>query len=444
MKTALLGIFSFGLAVVSALAAAPPASTTAFVNVTVLPMNSERTLANQTVIVKGDRIAEVGPAVSVQIPADAQRIGGAGKFLIPGLGEMHGHNPPVGSPPEMFENVFFLFVANGVTTVRSMLGFPGQLEWREKARRGDLIAPTLYLAGPSFTGNGPNATTTPRQAIERVRAQKAEGWDLLKVHPGLKLEVYDAMAKTATEVGIEFSGHIPADVGLVRAIERGQKTVDHLDGYIEHLDAKRGPIDPAKLDAVVKMTRETQTWVVPTMVLWETILGSARLEEVAAFPELKYMPRRMVENWKTSYDRKVSARSFNAREAKQVAANRKVLLKALADGGANIIFGTDAPQQFSVPGFSIHREMKAMREAGMSNFAILQSATKNVGEYLKAKDAFGTVAPGQRADLVLLEANPLTDLSNVAKRSGVMVRGKWISEADIQARLLKIAGESAK
>src|SRR5688572_25292175 len=180
------------------------AATVAFVNVTVIPMDSERVLTGQTVLVKDDRIVEITPSNQATIPGDAQQINGAGKFLIPGLAEMHGHNPSPGSTPEVFEHVFFLFVSNGVTTVRSMLGFPGQLEWREKARRGEIIAPTLYLAGPSFTGNGPTATTTPRQAIERVRAQKAEGWDLLKVHPGLKLEVYDAMAKTAKEVGIEF------------------------------------------------------------------------------------------------------------------------------------------------------------------------------------------------------------------------------------------------
>src|SRR5688572_1863289 len=400
MKTRLPLFFTLGLAAVSATAATPSPSTTAFLNVTVLPMDSERTLANQTVLVKGDRITQVGPADRVDIPSDAQRIDGAGKFLIPGLGEMHGHNPPVGSPPELFENVFFLFVANGVTTVRSMLGFPGQLEWREKARRGDFIAPNLYLAGPSFTGNGPSATTTPQQAIDRVRAHKAEGWDLLKVHPGLKRDVYDAMAKTAKEVGMESPGHIPVAVGLVHAIDQGQRTIDHLDGYIEHLEANRGPIDRAKLDAIVKKTRDTETWVVPTMVLWETILGSAKLEEVAAFPELKYMPARMVENWKASYERKVKAPNFNAREANQIAANRKVLLKALADGRTNIIFGTDAPQQYSVPGFSIHREMRAMKEAGMSNFAILQSATKNVGEYMGTRDKFGTIAAGQRADLV--------------------------------------------
>jgi imidazolonepropionase-like amidohydrolase len=438
MKTTILRLLCCVIALVTAVSAATPA-TIAFVDVTVIPMDTERTLARQTVIVKGDRIAEIGATGSVDIPADAQRINGSGKVLIPGLAEMHGHNPPVGSPPELFENVFFLFVANGVTTVRSMLGFPGQLEWREKARRGEIVAPNLYLAGPSFTGNGPTATTTPRQAIDRVRAQKAEGWDLLKVHPGLKLEVYDAMAATAKEVGIEFSGHIPADVGLVRAIERGQRTVDHLDGYIEHLGAKDAPVDRAKLAEIVRTTREAGTWVVPTMVLWETILGAAKAEELAAFPELKYMPRQMVESWKTGYSRRVGSPSFNAAQTRQIAENRKVVLKALADGGVNILFGTDAPQQYSVPGFSIHRELRAMKAAGLSNFAILQSATKNVGEYYKARDSFGTVAVGQRADLVLLNGNPLSDLGNVAKRAGVMVRGRWLPESEIQAQLARIA-----
>lgn len=419
--------------------ATAPAATVAFVDVSVLPMDTERVLGGQTVIVRGDRIVMVGPAASVAVPADAQRIDGAGRFLMPGLAEMHGHNPAGGSPPALFEQVFFLFVANGVTTVRSMLGFPGQLEWREKARRGELVAPTLHLAGPSFTGSGPTATTSVRQAEQRVRAQKVEGWDLLKVHPGLKLDVYDAMARTAKEVGIEFSGHIPADVGLARAIERGQRTIDHLDGYIEQLNARDGPIDPAKLAAIVKLTRDSGAWVVPTMVLWETIIGSANARELEAFPELKYMPRAMVESWKTNYQRRTTASGFNAAQARQIAANRRVLLKALADGGVKILFGTDAPQQFSVPGFSIHRELRAMQEAGMTPFAILQSATKNVGEYYQNVDTFGLVAVGHRADLVLLTADPLRDLGHVARRAGVMVRGKWIPEAEIQRRLAQIA-----
>lgn len=441
-KTFLFFLSSMGVLAPLAVAATNAVPTVAFVNVTVLPMDSERTLPRHTVLVQGDRIIEAGPTASVRVPPQAQRIDGSGKFLMPGLSEMHGHNPPPGSTPEYVEQVYFLFLANGVTTVRSMLGYPGQIALREKVKSGAMLGPTLYLAGPSFSGAGANAVQTPEQAIERVRAQKAEGYDLLKVHPGLKRDVYDAMARTAKEVGLEFSGHVPTDVGLVHAIKSGQRTIDHLDGYIEDLAASSGAVDPAKLAEIVTLTRETGTWVVPTMVLWETIIGSAAPAELAAFPELKYVPRRMVDGWKTSYERKVNAPTFNRAEAKQIAANRNVLLRALADGGARIAFGTDAPQIYSVPGFSVHREFTAMKEAGMSAFAVLQSATKAVGDYYKDVDSFGTVAVGQRADLILLNENPLTDLSNMARRAGVMVRGKWISETEIQSRLEQISAST--
>jgi imidazolonepropionase-like amidohydrolase len=317
-----------------------------------------------------------------------------------------------------------------------MLGWPGQIELREKVKRGELLGPTLHLAGPSFSGA---SIQSAAQAEARVREQKAQGWDLLKVHPGLKRDHYDAMARSAKEVGIRFAGHIPADVGLVHAIEQGQETVDHLDGYIEYLGATDRPVDPAKLTAVVKLTRESGTWVIPTMCLWETILGAADLEKMSNYPELKYMPPDQVEQWKKSYQALLN-RNDNRKPAQQTAANRKVLLKALSDGGVKILFGTDAPQQFSVPGFSIHREIRAMAEAGMRPHEILKSATANVGEYFKDKDRFGVIAPGTRADLLLLEANPLEDASNVARRSGVMVRGRWLTEGEIQTRLEKIAG----
>ena len=307
MKLA-LRFLVLGSALASFAFAATP-TTTAFVDVTVLPMDSERTLARQTVIVRDGRIAEVGPVAAVQVPADAQRIDGTGKFLLPGLGEMHGHNPAAGSPPELFENVLFLFVANGVTTVRSMLGSAGQLEWREKGRRDEIVAPNLYLAGPSFSGQ---TAASPQAAIERVRAQKAEGWDLLKIHPGIKPEVYAALAKTAKEVGIEFSGHIPADVGLVACINHGQRTVDHLDGYLEHLQALDAPLDRAKLAEIVTFTREKGAWVVPTMALWEVIVGAPKPADLASYPELRYLPRAMVEGWKTNYVQRVGAANFNA------------------------------------------------------------------------------------------------------------------------------------
>lgn len=434
-------LLTLGLLCGLSLAMAADSGTVAFVDVTVVPMDTERVLPGQTVLVKGDRIVELGSVASVRVPEGAQKIDGRGKFLMPGLAELHGHNPPLGSSKQYFEDVFHLFVANGVTTVRSMQGFAGQLEWREKARRGEIVAPTLYLAGPSFSGQ---SVPSPQSAIERVRAQKAEGWDLLKIHPGIKPEVYAALARTAKEVGIEFSGHIPADVGLVACIEQGQRTVDHLDGYIEYLRAKDGPIDPARLAEIVKLSRDSGVWVVPTMPLWEVILGVPGQKQLDAYPELKYMPRAVRESWRRSYASRQANPNFDRPQARRIAENRAVLLKALHEGGVRILFGTDAPQQYSVPGFSIHRELAAMRAAGLSNFAVLQTATKNVGDYYKQVDAFGTVAAGQRADLLLLRGNPLEDLGHVAKRAGVMVRGRWLAESDIQAGLAQIAARGAE
>jgi imidazolonepropionase-like amidohydrolase len=416
--------------------ATAPATPVAFVDVTVLPMDSDRVLTRQTVLVTGDRITAVGPHDAIPIPAAARRINGEGKFLLPGLGEMHGHNPSPSSSRQAVENIYFLFVANGVTTVRSMLGWAGQLELRDQVNAGEILGPTLYLAGPSFSGT---TVQSPGQARQRVRDQKAEGWDLLKVHPGIRRDVYDAMARTADDLKIRFAGHVPADVGLVHAIGKRQETIDHLDGYIEHLKAETGPVDRERLAEIVKLTRDTNTAVVPTMVLWETIIGAGSLSQMSAFPELVYMPAAMVRSWQQGYSNTVGNPNFDRARATRIAANRKVVLKALSDGGVTILFGTDAPQVFSVPGFSVHREMKAMAEAGMSNYEILRSATRNVGEYFKARDKFGTVAAGQRADLLLLDANPLTDVAHVARRAGVMVRGRWLPDAEIQAGLAKVA-----
>jgi len=440
MKLRASALFSlFVLTAGWVVAAQPRLETVAFVAVSVLPMDRNAVLSGQTVVVTGTRITAVGPTDAVAIPSGAQRIDGTDKFLMPGLGEMHGHNPPLGSSQAYIENVYFLFLANGVTTVRGMLGWPGQIELREKINKGEILGPTLYLAGPSFSGT---TVRSPAQAEARVREQNAEGWDLLKVHPGLKRADYDRMAQTADALGIRFAGHIPADVGLVHAIERRQETVDHLDGYIEFLNAENSPIDSAKLAEIVKLTRETGTWVVPTMVLWETIVGAAALSEMSQYPELRYMPAAEVRRWKTTYEKRLGDSKFDRTRAATTAANRRIVLKALNDTGAKIVFGTDSPQQFSVPGFSVHREMQAMAAAGMTPFEILQSATHNVGDYLKRKDTFGLVAPGHRADLILLRANPLTDLKHVAQRIGVMVRGRWIPETEIKAGLAKIAAES--
>jgi len=412
------------------------ASITAFVNVNMVPMDRERVVESQTVIVRNGRIAEIGPANKVKVPDGATRVEGAGKYLMPGLAEMHGHIPPPNAPKTYTESVLFLYAANGITTVRGMLGAPNQLELRDRANRGEIVSPTLYLAGPSFNGNSVNS---PEQAVSMVRSQKQEGWDLLKVHPGLTRDEYDAMAKTAKEVGIRFAGHIPAEVGLIHALEMGQETIDHVDGYIEYLNGDAGALDEAKLADVVRRTKTAGVWIVPTMVLWETLIGYADQNTLATMPELKYAPPQQVEQWKTAHQNRLNQPNFDRKKAELIATNRMRILKSLHDVGVRILLGTDAPQQFSIPGFSIHREMAFMVKCGFTPYQVIQSGTKNVGDYFKGKDDFGTVEVGKRADLILVQGNPLKDVANIAKSAGVMVRGRWMPEAEIRGKLDEIA-----
>jgi imidazolonepropionase-like amidohydrolase len=407
------------------------AETTVFRNVNVVSMTSPKVLAKQTVVVTDGRITQV--AKSAKVPKDATVVDGTGKYLMPGLAEMHGHVPPMNAPNNQTADVLFLYVANGITTVRGMLGHPGQLALREQANTSKIVAPTLYLAGPSFNGNSVNSV---QEAIDKVRAQKKEGWDLLKVHPGLSRDEYDAMARTAAEEKIRFGGHVPADVGLLHAIEMGQETFDHIDGYVEQLGADRGPVDGKALAELVKRSKDAGVWIVPTSALWEVLYNAIPLETLTAYPELKYAPKGAVDAWVKAYN----GRQVPPEVSRNVIRNRVTILRALHQGGVKILMGTDAPQQFSVPGFSLHRELLRMRDAGMSSYEILKSGTVNVGEYFKASDSFGTIEPGQRADVVLLEANPLEDIANVSKIAGVMVRGTWLSRADLDAGLKKIEG----
>ena len=401
-------------------------------NVTVIAMNDLTPTMKQNVIVRDGKIESVSPKLA-KMPEGTKVIDGTGKFLIPGLAEMHGHIPPPTEKAEVIEDTLFLYLANGITTVRGMQGHPGQLELRAKAKSGELDSPNLYLAGPSFNGN---TVHSPEEAIARVRQQKQEGWDLLKVHPGLTREQYDAMAKTAREEKIRFGGHVPEDVGVLHALEMGQETFDHIDGFDAYLEADKGPIDRKKLAELVRKTKQAGAWIVPTSALLEVIYGGVPLTTLQAYPELQYVPQSSVDEWSKAYEER--AAEIPREAAKNILDGRAKILAALNEAGVGILMGTDAPQQFSVPGFSLHREMRVMQAAGMTPYQVLRSGTRNVGDYF-SKENFGTIEPGKRADLVLLDSNPLEDLSAVDQVAGVMVRGHWFSRETIDARLAAIA-----
>jgi imidazolonepropionase-like amidohydrolase len=422
----------------------PPQATLAFVDVNVVPMDAEQVLPNQTVVVRAGKIVALGGTASTQVPADAQRIDGRGKYLMPGLAEMHGHVPTAEGVSS--HNTLFMYVANGVTTVRGMQGGPYHITMREQLARGEVLGPRFFAAGPQLSQNSARTPEAGRMAVQR---QKEMGFDLLKIQEGLALEVYDSIVSAAKALRIPFGGHVPDAVGLWHALSAGQVTVDHLDNYMEAVQAPDFPAevlqlvpesrvrDPVarRIAAVAEATRRAGVAVVPTMPLWEMLYTPPDSAEIAGRADLKYMPRFTVESWfRDIRTPRIPREQYNSWKSM-----RNSILKALSDAGATILLGTDSPQRMSVPGFSIHHEMKSMAVAGMTPYQILRSGTWNVAAHFGLLEESGSIAVGKRADLILVNANPLADVANVANRTGVVVNGRWLPEDDIQNRLRRIA-----
>lgn len=418
--------------------AAQQPSLVAIENVNIIPMDRERVVAGQNVLVRDGRIAEIGAATAVTPPSGATRADGRGKFLIPALAEMHAHIPV----DENAERVLFMYVANGIGTIRSMLGDPVHLTLRDRAAKGEIVAPTMYLSGPSFSGE---STPTPQSASARVMEQRKAGYDLLKILPGLSRSAFDATAAAADKAGIRFAGHIPTDVGLDRALEAKYSTIDHLDGYLEALAKPGAPgtelfgidlvgrLDEAKIPSLVARTKAAGTLIVPTQTLLDNWYGQTDVDVMRAWPEIRYASAAQVEQW-TATTRK-NTMAYSPEHRRQFLALRRRLIKALHDGGVGILLGSDAPQTWNVPGFSIHRELATYVSAGLTPYEALVTGTRAVAAHLGRLDRTGTVETGKQADLILLDANPLEAISNTTKVSGVMVGGRWWSKAEIDKRL---------
>ena len=425
---------------------------TAFVNANVLPMDAERVLEGRTVVIAGGRIAAIGPSSEVGPAEGVEIIDAAGGYLLPGLAELHGHLPTPRMADRDAQNLLFLYIANGVTTVRGMQGHPSQFRLRTRVDSGAVVGPRLLLGSVSINGRD---VSTPEQAEQAVREYQVAGYDLIKMLEGVSVEAYDAAVRTAAELGIPLAGHVPDSVGLRHALASGQASIDHLDNYIEalvpddelpdDLPAIVGlgglleRVDESRLPEVVNATLEAGAWVVPTMVLWETGIFAARpaAEVEAERPEVRYMPPETVERWRQAVAG--SLERGDVETNRQIAELRRAILLALYEAGANIALGTDSPQTFSVPGFSAHRELRYYVELGMTPYDALVIGTRKPAEYFGADDEFGTVAVGRSADLILLTADPLADIANTERRAGVMVRGRWFPEDEIQRRLEEIA-----
>jgi hypothetical protein len=442
----MIGLRSFAVVVVAVPMAVPAhyrdaqrpvpkalSEVTAFVDVNVVPMDRERVLANQTVLVHNGWITALGPVTQVKVPEGAVRIDGRGKFLIPGLADMHAHLALVTMDTAVAERWLSLYVLAGVTTIRNMdyrpgkdgLNGPSLLRLRVRAAASELLSPRIYTSGPwgpkhyiSVDNNAP----APRldSVAAYVAAYKAAGYDFIKVHDETAV-IYDSVAAAARRLGIPVAGHMPGYKGTGMAFERfkqsltGMRSNEHLAGFRVALrtwgdsggrcpmaDSGRRRVGSGRecelegIRLLAETAQRANVWSCPTLVI------------------------------------KGNGYGINGQQ-----------VKALHDAGVGLLLGADAvPDSRGSPG-QVHQELNALVRAGLTSYQALVTGTRNVAQYFGTLDSSGTVAVGKQADLVLLYGNPLADIRHTQEQAGVMIRGRWLDRVELDHRLLDSAGRNA-
>jgi imidazolonepropionase-like amidohydrolase len=451
---------------VLAFAAAAVSQTTAFVGVNVIPMDRERVLSNQTVIVRNGVIAEIGDAKKVKVPNGAVRVDAAGKYLVPGLVDMHTHllSDSDEYPDSIAPDELRVMVANGVTTVRFMIGTPELLALRTRSAKGEIEAPTIYVASPHLTGReqGNNfVVKTPDEAREAVRRSKAAGYDFIKITTFIDAPVYEAAVDEALKQGIRVVGHADSRfVGAERAWKAKQQ-IEHLDGYMELLVRDDSPvkgsvsdlyiynpdnwksldfIDEARIPDVARKTVASNPYVDPTQHFMKNTFGRLRTEEeIRKQPDFRFYPAKVQQQWLDFYKKNRFINTVPLEKRARWVELRDKMIRAIHDAGGKIMTGSDTPEFLWLYGFGMHHELRALKDAGLSNYTVLAAATRNPHEFLGSISEAGTIEKGKRADLILLNANPLENISATEDRAGVMLKGKWHTQTELNGWLDKSA-----
>ena len=398
----------------------------AILHVHVIPMDRERVLDDQTVVVADGKIAQIGLASSVRVPAGAKPIDGAGKYLVPGLTDAHVHLYSAIELP--------LYLANGVTTVFNLDGRPAHLLWRKQVASGELLGPTIFTTGPIF-----GRSHKPEEAVRLVDEQADAGYDAVKVFNQVSNAEFPALISEAKRRNLLLMGHISRDAGFDLTVRSGQ-SIAHLDEFLytyfnpQHDDNNDHVVlDEAKISAVVKETSAAGVYVIPTLSTYATTVQQATdLDGFLKNPALQYLSPWALEAYEPAHNRFKNATSPEQAARMRVALifERK-LVRALFDAGVPLMVGTDAPDVGPMAGFGIHEELQELVNDGMTPYQVLRAATVVSSQYLRKSAEFGTIEVGKRADLVLLDQNPLTNIANTRSVSGVMLRGRWLSKGEL-------------
>jgi hypothetical protein len=414
----------------SASAQASTAQRIAFVGVNVLTMDAERAVPDQTVIVSRGVITTVGPTARVTVPPGARIVDGRGKYLMPGLADLHVHL--VGDRATQLA-LLKAFVANGVTTILNVRGTPDHLALRSQVAGGAVLGPTIYTAGPYV--NEP-FVTTPEEVERAVVEQKRAGYDFVKMHGNLSRDAYARLNAVGRRERIPIIGHSPRNLGFEAMFEERQYAVLHAEEFI--YDRTGSSRDVTQLEPLVpeiaRAAAQAGLWVMPNLTAFRNIaLLINDLDAMLARPEMALLPPAIREGWGPStnpYTRRFGKDRYPAIMALYTMLEK--LTRGFRDAGARLLIGTDALNTGTVPGTSAHDELALLVSAGLTPYEALRAATANAGEFLQRADAVGTIAVGKQGDLLLLDADPLENIANSRRIAGVMVRGVWLPEADIR------------
>ena len=457
-----------------------PENILAISDVTVIDATGAPAKANMTVIITGDQITRIAKTGEVAIPKNAQVVDAKGKFLIPGLWDMHVHTVWKGLP----EKYFPMFIANGVTGVRDMASDLGLLkQLRKDISEGKLLGPRI-VGGPMVDGPMPVwpgvaiSISNEADARKTVASIKDKGADFIKVYSLIPRQAYFALADEAKKRGIPFAGHVPISVSAAEASDVGQKSIEHMEGILLDCSTEepelRKTIEESIKDAkdtdqirasLVRALNETSsrtletyseekatalfarfaangTWQAPTLVVHRV---GAFLDDknFTNDPRLKYVRRDLRDSWKNQDDFRLKNRTAESSElGKRLLQKRLEIILAMHRAGVKMLAATDALVMYVFPGFSLHDELGLFVQAGLTPMEALQTATRNPAIYLGLSDMVGTVEIGKKADLVLLEANPLENISNTKRINAVVVNGKLIPRVTLD-KLLKDAEAAA-
>jgi imidazolonepropionase-like amidohydrolase len=446
----------------------------AITNVTIIDATGVAPRPEMTVLIDNQRIAAIGPSATLTIPRGFQILDAGGKFLIPGLVDMHVHLTGAGEPAGSREFFLPLLVANGITTVRDMGGYLESLiPLRKEITQGKRLGPQIFFAGPYLDGSPPSfqpslVVTNSVEASEDVHSLIRRGVDFIKVQSILSRESYFAIAAACKREHISFVGHVPDRVTAAEASDAGQKSIEHLTGVLRGcsrdeprlmreqflVDKKETPTQ-SRL-RVLAWQREVlrsfsdknaqnlfdrfvhnQTWQVPTLILLKKDAFATPKTDPSQDPRRKYIPKHFLDGWdKGAVDRDKGTTKQEFALRSELLAKSIQIVGRMQSAGVRIMAGTDSAAPYVFPGSALHEELALLVQAGLTPMQALQAATRNPAEFLGKLDSQGTIEQGKFADLVLLEANPLSDIQNTQRICAVILRGKLLDRKALDGTLV--------